>query len=363
MIKQYRNTWVEIDLDNVWFNYTQAQKKAPGKTIIPVLKADAYGHGAVEIMKHLYQKGVKIAAVSLLEEAMELRAEFADIEIIVMGPVLEQDLDVASSNNIEITIYDDRTFKWVEAFENKIKCHLIIDTGMSRYGIIKMDNIVYIANQLSALKHVEFKSIYTHFATANDNKILYDKQLMKFKEALAKLKKTPPMVHISNSSSTFKYESSYDFTTHVRIGISLYGMILDDVKPEIKPAMTFKTKVIQLKHLKKGDFVGYGTTYEVEKDEIIAIVPVGYADGFHRSNKNGEIEINKKRYKIVGKICMDACFVKVDDSVHIQDTAIMFGGIVSIDEVAKRLDTVQHEICTSISYRVPKKYLKGRVII
>lgn len=359
MIKQYRPTWVEINLDNTWFNYQQAQKKIASKTIIPVLKADAYGHGAVMVMKHLYQKGVRVAAVSLLEEALELRDVFSDIDILMMGPIMKEDLVVAASNNIEITIYDLKVYDWIKTYKGKLKCQLIIDSGMSRYGFTKTNDIVYVVDELNRLTNIELKGIYTHFSTANDNKAFYEKQLKMFKSVLEKLNQIPPMVHISNSSSTFKYEKDYDFTTHVRLGISLHGMVLDEKKPALKPVMTFCSKVVQLKHLKKGDCVGYGATYQASEDEIIAILPVGYADGFHRHNKKGEVEINNKLYKIVGNICMDACFVKVDNQVNIGDIAVLFGGIVSIDEVAMRVNSIQHEVCTSISYRVPRIYVKG----
>ncbi|MBU1092926.1 MAG: alanine racemase [Firmicutes bacterium] len=350
----YRPTWAEINLDHLWYNYLEAQKELKNKTIIPVIKANAYGFGAIEVMKHLYHKGVRIAAVSLLEEAIELRTVFKDIEILMLGPVMAKDLSVASEYKIDVTIYDQEIYEAIRLFNKPIGCHLKIDSGMSRYGLNEPNQIIRIVDELSNSTHIDLKGIFTHFATANENLAFYQMQLERFKAIISQIKKRPRMIHISNSSSTFKYEKDYDFTTHVRLGISLYGLSLDDPKPDLKPVMSLKSTVVQIKELKIGECVGYGATYCPKDDEKIAILPIGYADGFIRRNKTGYVEIREKKYKIVGIICMDACFIKIDDQVQLGDVATLYGGLISIDEVAKRLGTINYEVCTSLSYRVPR---------
>jgi alanine racemase len=166
------------------------------------------------------------------------------------------------------------------------------------------------------------------------------------------------MVHVSNSASQIKNETNLPFTTHSRLGISLYGLTNISNSDFLLNTFTLKTKISQFKLLDHGDKVGYGATYTANGHERIAILPIGYADGFIRKNTGGDVEINGKRYPIIGRICMDQTFIKVDDTVTKEDDVILFGGIVSIDEVAKRLDTINYEIICDITARVPREYIK-----
>lgn len=359
MTNHYRPTWAEINLDYLWHNYQIAQNEIKNKTVIPVIKANAYGHGAKEVFQFLYKKGVRFFAVSLLEEALELKSIHRDVSILMMGPILESDLEVASINQIEFTIYDKHIYESVIQSNLELICHLKVDTGMSRYGMVEPKMIMDAVNNLQAKKNINLKGIFTHFATANENEAFYNMQASRFIEIINSLKVRPQMIHISNSSSTFKYEKNYDFTTHVRLGISLYGLSLDSPKPNIIPVMSLKSKVVQIKELNKGESVGYGASYQAKAHEYIAILPIGYADGFIRKNKTGYVEINKNEYKIVGIICMDACFIRVDETVKIGDTATLFGGLITIDDIAHRLKTINYEIVTSISYRVPRIMVEG----
>lgn len=356
-MKNYRPTWAEINLDAIINNLEVAKKMAPQKTIIPVIKANGYGHGAIKIMKFLYEKGYTYFSVSTLEEALELRKINQQIDLLMMGPILVSDLEVASKNHIEITLYDEDISKQVISSKIPLTCHLKIDTGMHRYGITDDKTIISLVEELQNQSHIDLKGVYTHFATANNDEAFYNIQKDKFYQMIRNLKTKPRMIHISNSSSTLNYEKDIDFTTHVRYGISLYGLSLDSKNQGLIPAMRLKTKIVSLKSLKKGECVGYSQTYCAIEDEIIGILPIGYADGFLRRNKHGDIEIKNKRYQLVGNICMDACFAKVDTSIKVGDVVTLFGGLVSIDEVAKRNKTINYEIVTSISYRVPKKYI------
>jgi alanine racemase len=358
-MNRYRDTWAEIDLDRLFHNLEETKRLAPCKEIIPVIKADAYGHGAKEIYTFLIEKGVTVFAVSLLEEALSLREVNRDAEIIMLGAIAPHQLEVASLHNIHITIHDEMIYRAVINSKHHIKCHLKIDTGMSRYGFREPLRVIEIINDLQSLKHIDLVGVYTHFATANDDYDFYLNQLNQFKSILNQLKNKPRMIHISNSSSTLKYEHLYDFTTHVRLGISLYGLSKDDPKQDLKQVMSLKSKVVTLKYLLPGDAVGYGATYHVKKDEIIAILPIGYADGFIRKNKVGHVEINGKLFKIVGIICMDAMFIKVDETVKVGDTAILYGDKITINEVATRTQTITYEVTCLVSARVPRCYLKG----
>jgi alanine racemase len=355
----YRPTWAEINLDHMWHNICLAQSKLNHQKIIPVIKANAYGHGATRVCEFLIKKGIDTFAVSLLEEALELRQIDKNIKIIMMGAILSDQLMIAANHHIDITLYDESLIPDILACKNSLNIHLKIDTGMHRYGLTDEVSILSAIHQIENQHKHNLVGIYTHFSTANENEAYYNKQLDAFKHILSHIKHKPPMIHISNSSSTLKYEKNYTFTTHVRYGISLYGLTLDEPKEDLKPVMSLKSNVVQIKHLKKSEYLGYGASYQAKKDEYIAILPIGYADGFIRKNKKGYVEINQKLYKIVGIICMDACFIKVDESIQIGDTAILFGGMISIDDVAKRLDTINYEVCCQITSRVPRIYIEG----
>ena len=166
------------------------------------------------------------------------------------------------------------------------------------------------------------------------------------------------MIHVSNSSSSIKFEHNLAFTTHVRLGISLYGLTLDKETTFLKNTYKLITHISEIKCLEVGDKVGYGATYKASKKELIGILPIGYADGFIRKNRDSFVEINEKLYPIIGTICMDQMFIKIDESITKQHKVIMFGNQISIDDVASRLGTINYEVVCQISYRVPKIYIK-----
>jgi alanine racemase len=358
-MSNYRKTIAEINLNHLIENYNLAKLIIKPKEVIPVIKANAYGHGVIEVMKHLYAHGVFYCAVVTIEEALELRKVFSDIDILVMGAIHQEELFICSENRIEITLYDEEIVRHVLTYNEKITVHYKVDSGMSRYGIKDHAQIKLDIEALFKKTTIDLKGIYTHLATADSNPKYVKYQIENFKDVLNKLPQIPRVVHVSNSSSTFKYESELDFTTHIRLGIALYGFISDEIKPALKPVMQLKSEVVQVKTLEKKQCLGYGITYCAKEDERIAIIPIGYADGFIRANREGDVEIKGKRYPLVGTICMDACFVKIDHNVSKGDIVTLFGGVVSLDEVAKRLNTIHYEVLTNISKRVVRLYIKG----
>lgn len=358
MKNSFRKTWLEIDLRNLYKNFLLAKEEVKGKEVIPVIKANAYGHGAIKVMEYLYQKGVKICAVSLLEEAVALRESFKDIKIIVLGAVLKEDLEIVAKYNLDMTINSKEILEEVISFNKNLNCHLKVDTGMARYGLIDENEIKEAVSTLQKTKHVNLVGIYTHLAIVNENENYLDKQLKKIERIVKSLAVKPPMIHVSNSSAIFTKEKDLDYTTHVRLGISLYGLSINPETPPLFPVMKLFTTVIQVRELNPGDCVGYGADYCPTNSEHIAVIPLGYGDGFLRRNKNSIVEINNKRYNLVGKICMDASFVLVDNTVKLGDVVTVFGGLVSIDEVANYNETINYEITTTMNLRVERKYIK-----
>ncbi len=355
----YRPTWAEINLDHINHNYNYIHELNPNKTIIPVIKADAYGHGAVKIMNFLYSKGVRFFAVSLIEEGIELRKENKEIKILMLGPILEDQFKIAETYKIDITLYDIEIIEALLHTKYQLNVHLKIDTGMNRYGLKEKEDILKFIDLCQNHETIKLEGLFTHFATANENKNIYLTQLERFKDILKDIKILPKMIHVSNSASSINYEKDYDFTTHLRLGISLYGLTLDKDKSMLKPVMSLHSRIVQIKNFNPGEVVGYGATYSAITHEKIGIIPIGYADGWLRNNKNAYVEINAKKYKTVGVICMGAVFVRIDNSVKVGDEVILFGGLITTDEVAKNQNTIVYEVCTNISKRVPRLYING----
>ncbi len=358
MKNNFRKTWLEINLNNLYSNYLLAKNEIKEKEIIPVIKANAYGHGALEVMSFLYSKGVRICAVSLLEEAVSLRQHFKDIKILILGAVLKDDLKIVSKYQLDMTINSKEILKEVIEFKENLNCHLKVDTGMARYGLIDENEIKKAVEDLQKEAHINLVGIYTHLAIVDENKKYLEGQLSKIKSIIKSLKVKPPMIHVSNSSAIFTEEKHLNFTTHARLGISLYGLTINPKTPKLFPVMKLKTKVVQIRKLNPGECVGYGADYCPTKPEYIAVLPLGYGDGFLRRNKNSTVEINDKKYNLVGKICMDACFVLVDETVKLGDIVTVFGGLVSIDDVAEFNNTINYEITTNMNLRVERKYIK-----
>lgn len=358
MKNSFRKTWLEIDLRNLYKNYELALKKIAPKKIIPVVKANAYGHGVFPVMEYLVNKGVNVCAVSLIEEALLLREHFKDLKIIILGAVLKEDLNVISKNNLDMTINDEEMLKAVLKFNKPLNCHLKVDTGMARYGIIEIEKIIYAVEELTLNPLINLVGIYTHLAIVDENESYLEKQLKKMEKIITSLKVKPPYIHISGSSATFTKEKELTYTTHVRLGISLYGLAINPKTPKLYPVMKLFTTITQIRLLKPGECVGYGADYCPVKAEYIAVLQLGYGDGFLRRNKNFFVEINNKRYQLVGKICMDACFVLVDETVKTGDIVTVFGHLISIDEVAKYNETINYEIVTTMSLRIERRYLK-----
>jgi alanine racemase len=339
-------------------NYKNIDYLLKDKKVIAVVKANAYGHGVIEVVTYLVKQKVDYFAVSLLEEALQIRNYFENVEILVMGVVERKYFDIAAKNNITLTVSNADHLKKLSELNNTLKVHINIDTGMNRLGFKSEKDILIAFNILNSCKSVLLEGIYTHFSTADSNEEYYRVQLNRFKYIYELINYDFKMVHVSNSSSSIKYEADIAFTTHTRLGISLYGLTLDSETKFLLNTYRLISHISQIKYLEPGDKVGYGATYTAIAKEIIGVVPIGYADGFIRKNQGGDVEINGKRYKIIGRICMDQMFIKIDESISKTDKVILFGNLVTIDEVANRLNTINYEIICQITYRVPKIYIK-----
>ena len=370
-------TWAEINLDNINFNLNNIKKLLKVDTkICTVLKANAYGHGSVEIAKFLENKNVDYFAVARLEEAIELRENNIKMPILCLGFVPEESLEYAIKNNITLTIYSLETAKKLNDISEKIgvnaNIHIKIDTGMSRIGFEvneeSIDQIIKIAN----LKNLYIEGIYTHFAKSDEiDKDFTYKQVNRFKFIIDNIEKKGiniPIKHVSNSAAIMDLPN-LNFNM-VRCGIVLYGCYPSDEvikdRLQLKPAMTLKTRVSHIKELKEGTGISYGLRYKTRKQEKIATIPIGYADGFTRMQNNPKVSINNEVFNVVGRICVDQCMVRIDKEIDIKigDEVIIFGeSNISADDIAKDLGTINYEILCMVSRRVDRIYKERNVIL
>ena len=369
-------TWAEINLDNIKFNLNNVKKLLKEDTkICTVLKANAYGHGSVEIAKFL-EKNVDYFAVARIEEAIELRQNNIKIPILCLGFVPEEYFESAINNNITLTVYSLEVAKKLnnicENLNTNINIHIKIDTGMGRIGFDVSKESIDEISDICELKNLYIEGIYTHFATADEtDKDFTYRQIERFKfivDGIEKRNINIPIKHVSNSAAVIDLPD-LNFNM-VRCGIILYGYYPSDEvlkdRIQLKPAMTLKTRVSHIKDLKKDSGISYGLKYRTNGIEKIVTIPIGYADGFTRMQNNPKVSINNEIFDVVGRICMDQCMVRVDKDIDIKigDEVIIFGeGNIAVADIANDLGTINYEIICMVSRRVDRIYKEGNVIL
>lgn len=364
-----RNVWAEVDLSAIAHNVQVTRKVLkPGTKICAVVKADAYGHGAVPVATAALAAGVNYLAVSMTQEALELREAGIMAPILILGTMTEEHEKALVDYNITQTVYDLAVAQELSAAalqENKVaKVHLAVDTGMNRIGC-RPEEAADLAEAISKLPHVELEGMFSHFTSADEmDKSFAESQYRKFMEADRAIKDRGiqiPLVHIDNSAGIT--EMKHTECDMVRQGITLYGLWpSDDVERclDLKPALSLKAEVVFVKDVPAGEKIGYGCTYETKAPMKVATIPLGYADGYSRALSNrGYITIRGYKAPVVGRICMDQFMVDVTNvpGVHKGDEAVIFGpGGVSLDQLAKWVGTIPYELMCLLSTRVPRKY-------
>ncbi|MPM77238.1 Alanine racemase 1 [bioreactor metagenome] len=370
-------TWAEINLDNIKYNLKNIKKLLNEDTkVCAVLKANAYGHGAVKIAKLLENENVSHFAVARLEEAIELRENNITLPILCLGYIPDQSLELAIKNNVIITIYSLEMAEKLNNIAMRIKenvfVHIKIDTGMTRIGFQPTEDSIKDIKVINDLECINLEGIYTHFATADElDKNFTNIQVQRFNFVVDRLEQDGiniPIKHVSNSAATMDLpELKYDM---VRCGIVLYGHYpSDDVLKErlqLKPVMTLKTTVAHIKDISPNVGVSYGLKYKSSNKEKIVTIPIGYADGFTRMQQNPKVSINGHYFDVVGRICMDQCMVKVDKDieVNIGDQVILFGDDSrNAEDIANDLGTINYEVLCMISRRVDRVYMERNAIV
>ena len=361
MQEYYRDTWAEIDLDAIAYNVKQIKKLHPTKEIFAVVKANGYGHGDAEVSKVAIEAGVSCLAVSGLDEALRLRQSGIEVPILVLGMTRLKDVSLAAENNISLTAHDE---VWINhlvslPLEKKIKVHLKIDSGMHRLGLMDANQIQTNFNLLKTAPMVEVEGIFTHMATADCDKEYLDYQIQNFKHLISNLDLSGvKYVHLENTATLLQKE--FDFDHAIRLGIGLYGVNPDaefiPIDFALKPALKLLSNLVQVKQIKKGDKVGYGSTYEAKNDEWIGVVPIGYADGWIRSHQGRCVIVEGYECEIIGRVCMDQMMIRLPKKFPMGTKVTLIGDGMPVERVAKEIGTISYEILCLISDRVPRVY-------
>ena len=343
---QYRNTYVKVDYDNIKYNVSKIINEFNEyEYYFGVVKANCYGHGLGAI-KPIIDGGCNYLVVAMLEEALEIRKLYKDIPILCLGIIEAKDLPIAYLNNITITVNSSNYAKEVIDSNLNLKVHIKVNSGMNRLGISSKDEFNLAYNLLKG----KVEGIYTHIYDAT-NDITTTKQIDTYKNIISDINKNDvPIFHIAASETLVNYEK-LDFVNGCRLGIIMYGFT---DKLSLKSTFSLHSHIIQINHLKKGETLGYGASYTADKDLDIAVVAVGYADGVIRANKGRYVYINSKKYEIVGNICMDMLFVKVDKDVSLSSDVLILKDNDHINEVSDYLNTIPYEVMCMISNRVPR---------
>ena len=369
-------TWAEVDLDALAANIGSYRRHVgKGVEIIAVVKANGYGHGAVMVSRAALAVGAARLGVHRLEEGIELRQAGINCPILIMGytPVANAPLVVAHNLTATVT-----TREFIEALdaraETPIPVHIKVDSGMGRFGLLPGEAADFTAG-LSDLRSIKIEGIFTHFATADALDQSYmRRQLATFKGVLAELESRGlkiPMRHACNSGAAMILPEAH--FEAVRPGLSLYGMVpSSEWSPPfaLQPVLSLKSRVVRLRTLAAGSGIGYGRTYVVKEPTRVALLPVGYGDGYHRLiSGRGAVLLQGKRAPILGRVSMDQIVVDVSaiPGVQIEEEAILLGGegdtAISAEEIAGWAQTINYEVTTSILPRVARLYRRNGEII
>ncbi|WP_066895095.1 alanine racemase [Clostridium nigeriense] len=372
--------WAEINLNNLINNIEEIKKKSHSSEIIGVVKANAYGHGAVEISKTLLSCNIKKLAVANIVEAIELRENNIDTPIMLLGISEDYAIDSLIKYKVEPTIstleFANKLNSRAIEMNEKVKVHIAIDSGMGRIGFRNTDNDINDIVNISKLSNLKIESIFSHFSTADSKDKSYsNKQMDIYNSIINKLKEKNVSIekkNFSNSAAIIDIpESHYNY---VRPGIIQYGYYpsneVNTVDFNIKPVLTWKTRIIHLKEVDENEYIGYGKNYKTNRKTVVATLPVGYADGYSRGLSNkGKVIINGKLAPIIGNVCMDQFMIDVTDieGVKAFDEVILLGsdGDVKFDaeDMAEILNTISYEVLCLIGRRAPRVYIKDNKIL
>lgn len=367
--------WIEVDLDAIAWNIRAIRQFiGPDVDLFAVVKANAYGHGAVEVARTALRHGASRLAVARAAEGLQLRDAVTPAPILVMGYTPPDEIEEAIMHDLTLTVTEWQTAEVISvraaALGKAAPVHLKVDTGMGRFGLLPGEVREFV-ERLAALPYVKLEGLFSHFAAADQTDKTYTRQQFQvFQDVRASLHAagvTVPLCHIANSAATLDLPEMH--LDGVRIGIAMYGLHpSNEVRPAIpiRPALSLKSRVARVRMLPAGSSISYGRTYITEQPMPVALIPVGYGDGYHRLASNrGAVLINGERAPIVGRVCMDQFAVDISQvgPVEVNDEVVLIGfqrgGRILAEEVATWANTINYEVTTSLLPRVPRMYRGG----
>ena len=379
LLQPGRPTWLEVDLEAIAHNVRRvADMTGPDVAILAILKADGYGHGMLRVARTALNNGAYYLGVASINEGVLLRQKGITAPILVLGFTPAWQARDLVLNGLTATVFDLDVAKALSRaaheLNGQVRVHVKVDTGMGRLGLLP-DQVLSLAQELLALPHLLVEGIFTHFSVADSDHDYTRWQLQRFRqvvEALVEQGIEIPLVHAANSAAILSLPESHcrnwfpgrGFGGMVRLGIAMYGLHPSEqvpCPPDFRPALAFKTQVAQVKTLPPGSFVSYGNTYQTEGKQRIAVIPVGYADGFRRTPRHwGKVLVGGQQATIVGRVCMDQTMIDVTDipGVRQGDEVVLIGEQgserITAEQVAQRLGTINYEVVSEILARVPR---------
>ncbi len=366
-----RPTRAIVDLGAVRHNIGVArQHVGPGCRIAAVVKADGYGHGALQVAQAVLDAGSTMLCVAFPEEGAALRQRFPDVPILVLGTIIPAQAEAVANFGLTQTVDDDAILPHLDRaaalYGRRARVHLKIDTGMSRLGVQPEDAVRFM-QRVAGHRHIEVEGVYSHFATSDEPEQTFARrQLERFGAAVAELEQHGfafELTHMANSAAVLSMPESH--LDMVRPGIMVYGLRpAPHLGDDLRPAMTVVSRITKLKTLPAGTPVSYGATYVTDRARKIATIPMGYADGYRRDLSNRfHVLIRGQQAPVVGRVCMDMFMVDVSEvsAVEKGDEVLILGkkdsGYLPAEEMAQTLDTITHEVLTGIGRRVPRTYV------
>ncbi len=361
-----RPTWAEIDLNSLRENFRYVKSAVgAGMDILSVVKADAYGHGAVPISRALVNEGTYMLGVATVNEALELRGAGITKPIVMLGGVVEEEAEAVVGNDLIPAVFSVSVARALNSAarkrEKSLGFHLKVDTGMNRLGVY-VDEIADFLDGISGLDNIRMEGLFSHFASAElDDATHTMKQLEQFTKIAAIVKKVgfrPRYLHLANSAAIQRFPETH--LNMVRPGIMLYGSSQLSGHA-LRPVMKLKSRVVQIKKAPKGSAVSYGGTFLTQRPTLLAVLPIGYADGYMRTlSNNGSVSVRGQRAPVVGAVCMDLTIIDVTDvpGVEVGEEVVLFGdAVVTVDDVSTWAGTISYELLSNTGRRVSRKYV------